>query len=101
MSESALQKTIIDALRASSVWVIRTGVSNKRGRNGAASGEPGMPDLWTPWGWIEVKLPGEPLRPEQVEWHAKARRHDVNVGVATSAREAIDLVRGWQKAKAA
>lgn len=101
MSETALQKAIVAALRAAGVWVIRTGITRKRGASGTQSGELGMPDLWTPLGWIEVKLPGEGLRVEQAEWHAKAFRHGVNVGVATSARGAIELVMGWKKARAA
>lgn len=98
MTEAQLQSRIVDALRSVGFWVIRTGVSKKRGRAGTQSGEPGMPDLWTPYGWLEVKLPGESLSPKQVEWHAKARRHTVRVWTVDSVDEAVRTVLLWKVA---
>jgi len=99
VSESDLQSRIIDALKAVGVWVIRIGRNKRRGKMNkfAPSGEDGIPDLWTEYGWIEVKLPGEELRPAQAEWHAKARRRGVNVGVAESGAQAYGLIDEWKK----
>lgn len=85
------------ALAGAGVWVIRMGVSNKRGRSGTRSGEDGMPDLHMPGlGWFEVKLPGEELGAKQCEWHAKAARHGVRVATVRSVLEALTLAKLWQ-----
>ena len=97
MSETELQAAIKTALEGMGVWVIRTAVSRKRGRG--FTGEVGMPDLWTEYGWIEVKLPGNNLDPDQVTWHRKAERHHINVGVAMSVAQAVDHVQHWRKRK--
>lgn len=94
-TETDLSRAIVLALRQRGVWVIRTGVTHKRGSRGTQSGESGMPDLWTPLGWIEVKRPGEKLLASQQRWHDKARRHGVAVGVARSVGEAMALVDLW------
>lgn len=96
--ESQLQRRIVDALRSLGVWVIRTGVNVKRGQRGTQSGEPGMPDLWTPYGWLEVKLPGEALSPKQIAWHEKAKRHGVRVWTVDTEREAVSVVLSWRAA---
>ncbi len=97
-TEARLQARIVASLRSVGVWVIRTGVTRKRGSSGTQSGEPGMPDLWTPHGWLEVKLPGEALSSKQVAWHEKARRHGVRVWTVDSEREAVDVVLSWKAA---
>lgn len=97
-TEAQLQARIVKALRSVGVWVIRTGVTRKRGYSGTQSGEPGMPDLWTPHGWLEVKLPGEALSPNQIAWHAKAKRHGVRVWTVDTVREAVTVVLGWRAA---
>jgi hypothetical protein len=99
VSETKLSKSIRGALTAQGVWVIRIGTSNKRGKNYAKSGEPGIPDLCLPaLGWLEVKLPGKPLQADQVAWHAKARKLGVNVEVAHSVLEALTIVSMWKLA---
>lgn len=97
MSETDLQRSIKEALEGMGVWVIRTAVRKKRSKLGVNTGEDGMPDLWTEYGWIEVKLPGETLDPDQVIWHRKAEKRGVNAGVAMSVGQAIDHVKYWQK----
>ncbi len=96
-SESRLQGRIVKALRSVGVWVMRTGVTRKRGRSGTQSGEPGMPDLWTPHGWLEVKLPGGALSPKQVAWHEKARLHGVRVWTVDSEIEAVLVMKKWRR----
>lgn len=95
MSETELQNAIIDAYRKLDVWVIRTARSKKRGWKSINTGEDGQPDLWTELGWVEVKLPGKDLDPDQVIWHAKAKRRGVRVGTAWSVEDAIRLARAW------
>lgn len=41
---------------------------------------------------IEVKLPGEELRPEQLEWFARAKQRNVLAFVARSVRGAVDRI---------
>jgi hypothetical protein len=95
MSESSLYKPISDGLAAIGVWSIRTAVLGKRAKTTASTGEPGMPDLWTELGWMEVKLPGRKLDPDQVAWHQKANKRGVRVGVVHSVVEAVDLALTW------
>lgn len=98
MTETELQRSIVLVLGGQRNWVIRTGVSGKRSSRGQRTGERGMPDLWTPYGWLEVKLPGRDLDPDQVEWHRKAKEHGVNVAVVRSPAEACQVVHGWKMA---
>lgn len=100
--ESGLQRDIVVALRRAGHWVIRTGVTMKRGAGGTRGGEPGMPDLCLPsLGWLEVKLPGKPLSVHQELWHSRARRSGVNVATARSVGEAVGFAEQWRKGKAA
>lgn len=97
-SESALQSRILEGLKMRGVWSFRVGRNKRRGKSSgfAPSGEDGVPDIWTEYGWIEVKLPGEDLSPDQVAWHDKARRRGVNAGVARSGADAFDLIDAWK-----
>lgn len=100
--ETILQGQIMATLAGLGVWVIRIGrVKRRPGLQAPECGEDGIPDLWTELGWIEVKEPGKGLDPDQETWHAKAVRRGVSVGVAHSVREAVELVNGWRKARAA
>jgi len=100
--ETKLQGAIMDTLTRLGVWVIRIGrVKRRPGVPVPECGEDGIPDLWTERGWIEVKLPGEELKPDQADWHAKAARRGVAVGVARSVADAVRLVNGWRKGRAA
>jgi len=99
MSETALQRSIIVALEQMGVWVIRTAVKAKRGKLGARTGEPGMPDLWTEYGWLEIKLPDGVLSHDQKTWHTKAERHGINVETVRSVAQAVSAVQDWRRAK--
>jgi len=96
VSETDLQRSIMVALEQMGVWVIRTAVNAKRGKLGVRTGEPGMPDLWTEFGWLEVKLPGNDLDPDQVAWHAKAKERWTRVDTVRSVIEAIQVVAWWE-----
>lgn len=94
--ETALQTDIVKALRQMGVWVIVMNVTKRRGSRGVNCGEPGMPDLWTEYGWLEVKLPDGVLEDDQKTWHAKAARHHINVEVVRSINQALDAIKSWR-----
>jgi protein gp37 len=97
-AETQLQARIVSALEKIGVWVIRQGVVVPRaGLQVPSAGEPGQPDLWTNLGWIEVKLPGEDLDPDQVKWFAKAKLFGVRTAVAHSVREACSVANDWRR----
>lgn len=97
-SESELQSEIITTLERIGIWVVRAGRNRRRGKRGVSnSGEDGYPDLDLPeLGYIEVKLPGRKLDPEQVKWHAKAKSKGINVGTAWSVEDAVKLAKAWE-----
>lgn len=97
--ETALQTAIVDALERIGVWVMVMNVTKRRGKRGVNCGEPGMPDLWTEYGWLEVKLPDEGVLSEvQKAWHAKAARKGINVETVMSPLQAVDAIQYWRKA---
>jgi hypothetical protein len=104
--ETILQAKILDTLADIRVWAIRLGRMKYRpGFPAPECGEDGIPDLMVllqgEVAFIEVKMPGKELEPDQVAWHARARRYGIRAGVAHSVREAIELVNGWRKGRAA
>lgn len=90
--ETLLQTAIVKALRQMGVWVIVMNVTRRRGKRGVNCGEPGMPDLWTEYGWLEVKLPGGELDSDQVAWSLKAQLRGINVAKVTSIAETARVV---------
>ena len=97
MSETDLQRVIEETLNLMGVWVIRTAVNRNRNGIGVRTGEPGMPDLWTEYGWLEVKLPGKELDPDQVTWHNRARKRHINVETVRSVNDAVTAVLTWRR----
>jgi hypothetical protein len=96
--ETILQGQILDALARIRVWAVRMGVVAARaGLQIPTSGEKGQPDIWTHLGWIECKLPGEDLDPDQVKWFAKAKIHGVRAAVAHSVVEACSIANRWRR----
>jgi hypothetical protein len=97
-TESALQKAIVSALESRSHWVIRTGVTKKRSGRGTQSGEPGIPDLFLASvnAWLEIKLPGRTLSPDQQRWHAHAKSVGIRVWTVDSVEEALDMAECWR-----
>lgn len=97
-SETAISKAIRDALAAVGIWVIRvqSGTLPLQGRY-VHCGEPGTPDLWTPYGWLEVKRSlKDKARESQAKWHEKAARHGVKVALVANPAEAVRVVLGWR-----
>lgn len=93
--ETALQSAIVKALRQMGVWVIVMNVTKRRGKRGVNCGENGMPDLWTDFGWLEVKLPGEKLEHDQRVWHAKAKGRGIRVAMVDSIGDAVAVIKAW------
>jgi hypothetical protein len=101
-SETDLSRSIRKELARLGIWVIRMGVSMKRGRGGTQSGEPGQPDLLLPaLGWLETKTTGGELSPVQVAWHSRAARESIRVAVPTSAASAVRIALRWREERAA
>jgi len=96
--ETKLSKAIRDAFDILGIWWVRVQSGKfamKRGGYMHAA-ENGTPDLWTPYGLLEVK-DLSPLSDDQRAWHSKAESHNVRVAVVRSPREAIDVVSNWKK----
>jgi hypothetical protein len=55
----------------------------------------GTPDCWSALGWLEFKLPGEKLSPEQQAWHRRAKTWGVRVEVSHSVEETVAIVKRW------
>jgi hypothetical protein len=94
--ETLLQTAIVRALRQMGVWVIVMNVTRRRGKRGVNCGEPGMPDLWTEYGWLEVKLPGGELDPDQVAWHERAASRGVLARKVDSVSKALIICQQWR-----
>lgn len=99
MSENELQRSILDALRQMpgvTVWRCQSGKVKVRGgwMELAPNGTPDIIGFLDSGQFmaIEVKLPGEELRPEQLAWFAKAKQRNVLAFVARSVRGAVDRV---------
>lgn len=95
--ETLIQTEILNGLKRVGIWAFRVGVVKRRGKatSKANAGEDGTPDIWTEYGWMEVKVPGKPLREDQREWHARANRRGIRVGVVESLADAFRLACSW------
>ena len=104
VSESTIVTKIVEGLTLNGIWAVRINsfVIHKDcphcGGFHTRQGEPGLPDIWTQYGWIEAKTPIGKLNKDQVVWHAKAQHRRVNVGVARTLAEAIRLIEKWRSA---
>lgn len=96
MSETDLQRAILKALAQIGVWATRQARSKKRGYKSINTGEDGQPDIWTELGWMEVKLPGNDLDPDQVAWHEKAKNRGVRVCTVWSVTDALRQAQAWR-----
>lgn len=97
MSETDLSRSIRKELAKLGIWVIRMGVSMKRGKSGTQSGEPGQPDLLLPaLGWLETKTPDGELSPVQVAWHSRAAREGIRTAVPVSVASAVRIALKWR-----
>jgi hypothetical protein len=73
--ETQVQDCIVSCLTQVGVWAFRVRAeASFRGRPAVPKG---TPDIWTEFGWIEVKMRTGILSPEQTAWHDMAHRHHV------------------------
>lgn len=98
MTETDIQREALEALKLIGVWAFRVNA----GQRGTVRLAPkGTPDICLPGlGWLEAKLPGERLNPDQVKWHERAEREGVRVAIFQTPREAVDIVLGWIRERA-
>ena len=101
MSETDLQRAILEALAARGYWAMRV---NSGARPIAATGSnarrmirlapPGTPDVLVikPYCWLEVKLAKGRLTDYQSAWHARAQAAKVRAAVVRSVSEALRYV---------
>jgi hypothetical protein len=109
MSETDISRNIRKALAKIGLWVerVNSGKVPTRGGffQGASKGTPDTVIVGPPpldGAWIETKTNEGELNDNQVDWHARAKRSGVRVGVARSVEQAIALVTAWrQKGKRA
>lgn len=99
-SETDVSRRIQRALEAMGLLVVRVHSGKVKVRGGwMRLAAKGTPDIWTELGWIEVKKPGEDRSPEQVAWHAEAKRRGINVAVADSAIAAVNIAAEWRRVR--
>jgi hypothetical protein len=98
-TETELQAAIIHALSRLGWWVWRVNAGTRGGVRMAPKGTPDICVVAPVEGWLEVKLPGERLRPAQSMWHARAGRLGVRVAVVTSVAQAVEVVTAWRDKK--
>lgn len=98
MTEGPIQRESIKALRRLGFWVIRMGVSRKRGKGGTHSGEKGMPDTrLMGLGWLEFKADERAeLSDDQLAWHAKARAAGERVDTVWGIAQALAVGQRWR-----
>ncbi len=95
--ETAISRDIQAALTAVGIPCIRVQSGKVKVRGGWMQlADEGTPDLWTPWGWLEVKTAGGLLRPAQESWRERMARWGVRVATVTSARAAVDVALEWR-----
>jgi len=98
--ETKLSKAIRETLTLMGIWWIRLQSGKISLRHGGFMRlcENGCPDVWTPYGFLEVKDLAQ-LSADQRAWHSKAKSHNVNVAVVRSPKEALDTVLKWKREK--
>ncbi len=93
MSETQLQRAILDGLEAMGFWAMRI---NSGRRGGVRMAPKGTPDILVlqPYIWLEVKLPVSSINPDQIAFSERAKREGVPHAVVRSLSEAVSVVRG-------
>lgn len=96
MTESELQKMIIDTLKAMGGIVFRMN-SGRSGRNNVKLCPAGTPDILAVLPhktlWIEVKAKGGKLRQSQEEMHAQLQQRGQTVIAAYSLDDVLEAIR--------
>lgn len=106
MSETDLQRAILEALAARGHWAMRmnsgthtidaTGTHARRVIRSAPGGTPDILVL-KPYGWLEVKAARGKLTENQISWHERAERELVRAKVVLSIGAALRVVEGWAR----
>lgn len=101
--ETVLSRAIQDALIAIGAMVVRVQSGKVPVKRGWLQLAPkGTPDLWVArygrTGWFEVKCGKGERTPEQIAWAETAARHGIRVVEVRSVTEAVEAVRGWERA---
>lgn len=101
MSETDLSRSIRKELSAIGIPCerVQSGMVHVKGYAIHLAGK-GTPDIVTPFGWLEIKLPGEQPNPDQLLWHEKWRKLGARIAVVRSVSEAVSTVREWQRQSA-
>lgn len=108
LERKGVTAAVLGALKLKRVWAWRVNAGTFFGRGGHVVGaEAGTPDIQgvlPEWIWgarravffeIETKVSGGRLSKAQKEHRARAEQHGVLHGVATSAKEALELYDRW------
>lgn len=91
-----------DIVRPSIEDIRALGIPCERIQSGWAKGlkggrmklaDTGTPDIWTALCWIEAKRPGEKPTPEQLAWHAAAKRWGIPVEISESREQTIAIIK--------
>jgi hypothetical protein len=93
VSETDLQRSIIDGLERIGFWCMRINSGRKGGVMMAPKGTPDILVL-CPYIWLEVKLPDGKLSPEQQAFEERAKKEAIPHAVVRSLSEAVSVVRG-------
>lgn len=94
--ETELQLAIQHDLKRLGFWVERTNAGQTGGVRHLSKGTPDLLIVAPCYGWIEVKLPGAELNPNQRRWHRRAHRAGVPVIVAESRAAAREQAISWR-----
>jgi hypothetical protein len=104
--ETKLQRAIIDAIELQGAYVERINSGKVKVRGGWMHGlKEGSPDLRgyiAPTGrayYLEVKLPGEKPKPEQLAWKATHEKRGALHAFVTSVPDAVAVMSGWSFAE--
>lgn len=93
MTETDLQRSILDGLEKAGFWAMRINAGRKGGVRMAPKGTPDIMVL-QPYLWLEVKLPNGELGEDQVRFFERAKREAIPCVVVRSLHEALSAVRG-------
>lgn len=93
MSETELQRVILDGLEKAGFWAMRI---NAGRRGGVRLAPKGTPDILVlqPYLWLEVKLPSGELGEDQERFFERAKKEAIPCVVVRSLRDALSAVRG-------
>lgn len=99
--ETELMGKVRRKLEDLTCWVERLQSGTLRAKrgwfHGCSKGTPDLMVLWPVQCFLEIKLPGEKLNKDQVDWHRRARTAGIEVYVVESVDQACALAIEWFK----